>query len=108
MKKRAAIIGAGVAGLTTAVVLGEHGYEPIVFAENMPLDTTSAVAAAIWFPYDAFPEHRVIPWAFFTYGRLVNIANDKRSGVSLVDFRVLSRSNKIEVPPWAEAVGTMT
>lgn len=105
MKRRAAIIGAGISGLTTAIVLGEHGYEPVIFADQMSVDTTSAVAAAIWFPYDAVPENLVTPWALLTYGRLLEIARDADSGVSLVDCRTFSLTREIDIPWWADALG---
>lgn len=105
MSKRVAIIGAGVSGLTTAIVLAEESYECVIFAERLPENTTSAVASAIWFPYDALPDDLVHAWAFFTYGRLLELSRDSKSGVSLTDFYVLSRFESIEVPRWAEVIG---
>ncbi len=71
----------------------------------MSVDTTSAVAAAIWFPYDATPEYLVTAWALVTYGRLLEIMRDADSGVSLVELRVFSRQEHIDVPRWADALG---
>jgi len=105
MKRRAAIVGAGISGLTTAIVLGEAEYEPVIFADRLPLNTTSAVAAAIWFPYDVTPEDLVNAWAFFTFGRLLDLEKDPDSGVSLTDFEILSQSDAIEIPRWTEAIG---
>jgi D-amino-acid oxidase len=45
---RALVIGAGVAGLTTALSLKERGISPIVVAENFAPDLTSVVAGALW------------------------------------------------------------
>src|ERR1700729_123444 len=42
------VIGAGVAGLTTAVCLAESGLAVSVQARQLPEQTTSAVAGAIW------------------------------------------------------------
>jgi D-amino-acid oxidase len=50
---RAVVVGAGVVGLTTAVRLREAGIEASVVARDEPRDTTSAVAAALWYPYRA-------------------------------------------------------
>ena len=55
MKPQVAIIGAGVSGLTCGVVFAERGYHTTIFAEESGQQTTSAVAAAIWYPYDAEP-----------------------------------------------------
>ena len=45
------VIGAGVAGLTTAVCLAEAGVRVRVVARELPQDTTSAAAGAVWAPY---------------------------------------------------------
>ncbi len=50
-----AVIGAGVSGLTSAICFAESGYRPTIIAEEIGEQTTSAAAAAIWFPYDAEP-----------------------------------------------------
>jgi D-amino-acid oxidase len=44
---RAVVVGAGVVGLTSAVRLREAGIDANVVARDEPLDTTSAVAAAL-------------------------------------------------------------
>jgi D-amino-acid oxidase len=72
MKDRVGIIGAGVSGLTTAVVFAERGYEVSIFAKEVSRQTTSGAASAIWFPYDAEPASKVIPWALETYKILRN------------------------------------
>ena len=48
---RAVVVGAGVVGLTTAVRLREAGIDANVVARDEPQETTSAVAAALWYPY---------------------------------------------------------
>ena len=42
------VVGAGVVGLSCAVRLLEAGHRVDVVARDLPLETTSAVAAAIW------------------------------------------------------------
>ena len=48
---RVIVVGAGVIGLSCAVRLAESGYDVAVLARDLPLETTSAVAAAVWYPY---------------------------------------------------------
>ena len=60
---RITVVGAGVVGLATALVLEEHGHEVRVVASGFGEDTTSAVAGAVWFPYRAGPPHKVTAWA---------------------------------------------
>ena len=57
------VVGAGVVGLTTAVCLRSLGVEADVITRDPPEATTSAVAAALWFPYRALPADRVTAWS---------------------------------------------
>ncbi|MDP9003454.1 MAG: FAD-binding oxidoreductase [Verrucomicrobiota bacterium] len=100
-----AIAGAGVSGLTCAVVFAERGYRAAIFAEQMGPGTTSAAAGAIWYPYDAGPSDRTIAWALETYHTLLHFAGDPRSGVSMIEQRTFSRTGKIEIPEWALLLG---
>src|SRR3954463_7456740 len=103
MDHRIAIIGAGVSGLTCGVVLAEHGYKTHLFAAEPPEQTTSAVAAAMWFPYDAEPAGRVIPWALESYEIFRTLGRVPLSGVSLMDLRQFTRAKELPIPWWPEA-----
>ena len=70
VRNRAAIIGAGVSGLTCGVVFAEGGWDMTILADETGQQTTSAAAAAVWFPYDAEPVEKIIPWSLHTYERL--------------------------------------
>lgn len=48
---RITVIGAGVIGLSSAHELASAGHQVTVIADQDSLETVSAVAAAIWFPY---------------------------------------------------------
>lgn len=100
-----AIVGAGVSGLTTAVVLAESGYRVSIFAKETGQRTTSAVAAAMWYPYDAEPADKVIAWALETYQVLLDLARDKTSGVSSIELLSLARRGEIPIPDWANSLG---
>ena len=60
---RVLVVGAGVIGLTVGVRLAEAGYDVHVLGRELPLETTSAVAAALWYPYRINPVDRVLPWS---------------------------------------------
>lgn len=82
---RVTVVGSGVIGLTTAVVLAERGCSVHVVARDLPPNTTSDVAAALWFPYLAEPRERVARWAGASYERFVELAADPATGVTLRD-----------------------
>jgi D-amino-acid oxidase len=80
---RTIVVGAGVVGLTTAVCLREAGIAADVVAREQPQDTTSAVAAALWYPYRALPAARVTVWSAATYEALARLAGVPGAGVRM-------------------------
>jgi D-amino-acid oxidase len=102
---RVAIIGAGVSGLTCGIVFAERGYRTAIFAKETGQQTTSGTAAAVWFPYDAQPRQKVIPWALDTFHLLVDLARVPGSGVSMIELRQFSRTRQIQIPDWAFPLG---
>jgi D-amino-acid oxidase len=76
---RVIVVGAGVVGLSCAVRLAESGYEVAVLARDLPLETTSAVAAAVWYPYLAAPRDKVARWAESTYAEFAELSRTEES-----------------------------
>lgn len=105
MKHQVGIVGAGVSGLTCGVVFAERGYRTAIFAKKIGQQTTSAAAAALWFPYDVEPANKVIPWALETFRTLIDLARDFETGVSMIELRQLSRTKEIQIPDWAIPLG---
>jgi D-amino-acid oxidase len=105
MRNRAAVIGAGVSGLTCGVLFAERGWDATIFADETGQKTTSGAAAAVWFPYDAEPADKVIPWSLITYERLRELARDSRSGVSMLEIWQFTRVGQIPIPDWAKNLG---
>jgi D-amino-acid oxidase len=105
MAQTVAVVGAGVSGLTCAVLFAKRGYRTAIFAEEVGASTTSAAAAAMWYPYDAGPSDKTIVWALETYRTLFDLARDARTGVSIIELRIFSRTGEIEIPQWALPLG---
>lgn len=79
------MVGGGVIGLTTAVVLAEGGHTVRVWTKDPVERTTSAVAGALWWPYRIEPEELVGPWSLESLGVYTELAADpERTGVRLV------------------------
>ena len=49
-----AVLGAGVIGLSTAILLLKQGRSVTIYTDRLPPDTTSNVAAAYWAPYSVY------------------------------------------------------
>lgn len=105
MAERIAIVGAGVSGLTCGVIFAERGYGTAIFAKEIGQQTTSSVAAAVWFPYHVEPAERVIPLALATYQVLLDLARYPQSGVSIIESRQFLRTGEIEISDWAIPLG---
>lgn len=99
--ERVIVVGAGVIGLTCALRLLEAGHRVDVVARDLPRETTSAVAAAFWYPYRALPQDRVTGWARTTYAVLDALADtDPESGVRMVPGTVVRAVPHGNGDPW--------
>ncbi|HET6743265.1 MAG TPA: FAD-dependent oxidoreductase [Kribbella sp.] len=103
---RVIVVGAGVIGLSCAIRLAEGGYEVAVFARDLPLETTSSVAAAIWYPYLSAPEDRVAGWSRSTYEEFAKLAELEPS-VQLRHGREFL-VDRTPDPAWADVLPDLT
>lgn len=92
------VIGGGVSGLSSAIRLLEKGFPVRILARDFPPNTTSDVAAAIWFPYLALPREKVTAWAGASFDAFRQLAEDPESGVYLV--RLNQVFDKPVPDPW--------
>lgn len=105
---RVVVVGAGVVGLSCAVRLLEAGHRVDVVARDLPLETTSATAAALWYPYRAWPVERVLGWSARTFEVFAAMAGDgDEHGVLLVPGTEVLRDVTPD-PWWAAAVPGLT
>ena len=98
------VIGGGVIGLSTATLLRESGLDVLVRTAAPPPATTSAVAAALWLPYKAYPEDRVLAWGQRTYEVFEELARiPAETGARMREGLELWRE-PVPDPWWASAV----
>ncbi|WP_428407754.1 FAD-dependent oxidoreductase [Hyphococcus sp.] len=104
--RRAAVIGSGVNGLTTALLLLRRGYEVSVYGAALPPYTTSNIAGAYWHPTTLYDGREAISDEFVTQflraARIAqrafqHLANDPRYGVYYMRYLGLR-----EKPPLRE------
>lgn len=91
------VVGAGVIGLTTALELAAAGHDVTVVTADPPAQTTSAIAGAIWFPYQVGPPDRANRWAARTRARWAALIDDRAAGVDMVTGYELAAT---AAPPW--------
>ncbi|AKJ09409.1 amino acid oxidase [Streptomyces incarnatus] len=98
------VVGSGIAGLTTAVVLAESGRRVRVWAREPAERTTSAVAGGLWWPYRIEPEPLVGAWALASLAVYEELADrPDETGVRLVDG--VHRGTRLdELGTWAGGV----
>lgn len=96
------VVGAGVIGLTTALVLEERGHRVRVVAAATGEAITSSVAGAIWFPYRVGPPERVVGWAGRTREWLESKVATREAGVDLVLGYEISDTS--DPPYWTAAI----
>jgi D-amino-acid oxidase len=97
------VIGCGVIGLSTALTLQDAAAEVRVVTKDLPPDTTSATAAAVWYPYRAFPEERVLEWGRRTFEEFERLTDRPDTGVHMREARELFRRETAD-PWWIDAV----
>ncbi|MFF0836325.1 MULTISPECIES: FAD-dependent oxidoreductase [unclassified Streptomyces] len=98
------VVGGGIAGLTTAVVLAESGRRVRVWAREPAERTTSAVAGGLWWPYRIEPEPLVGAWALESLAVYEELAaRPAETGVRLVEG-VHAGTGLDELGDWAGRV----
>jgi len=95
------VVGAGVIGLTTAVRLLEAGLQVVIVTQKRNPDTTSNVAAGLWYPYKAGGD-RVAKWALDTLEAYRTLECVPDSGVRFVECKSFAPLDEPR-PFWADA-----
>lgn len=98
------VLGAGVSGLSTGILLLKEGYRAHIWAKDLPPNTTSNIAAAFWYPYLCNPREKATKWSGYTLEYLKeNALNDPESGcIMRTVTEVFDR--KVDEPWWRNAV----
>ncbi|MCV7101170.1 FAD-dependent oxidoreductase [Mycobacterium palustre] len=92
------VLGAGVSGLTSAVCLAEAGFPVRVWTSARPLQTTSAVAGAVWAP--PRPAERAaatLKWTAHSLRVFRELAGDPETGVQMAPALAVGDPSATEV-----------
>ncbi|MGH7881300.1 MAG: FAD-dependent oxidoreductase [Candidatus Dormibacteraceae bacterium] len=77
------VLGAGVSGLTSAIRLLEEGHSVEIWAKAITPNTTSDVAAALWWSFHAEPADRVMSWSTRSFRVFEQLSTDSATGVCM-------------------------
>ncbi|MFI2779887.1 FAD-dependent oxidoreductase [Streptomyces sp. ALB3] len=98
------VVGGGVSGLTTALLLAERGLRVRVWSRDPAPATTSAVAGALWWPYRIEPAALVGAWALETFRVYEELASaPSETGVRMV-AGVHAGERLAALGPWARGL----
>lgn len=104
MGNEALVIGGGVSGLTTAVCLVEAGWAVHVVAEDLPHDTTSEVAGAMWGPSFQEPMAQTMAWTNRSLADFTALARDPGSGIRMAPTLTATTMPAGDPPPQARSI----
>lgn len=98
-KQEILVLGVGVSGLSCGILLIKKGYQVTIWAKDLPPNTTSNKAAAVWYPYLCFPREKAIPWARTTFEYLQKeMLGIPKSGCIVRPFTQLF--DEVQPEPW--------
>lgn len=96
------VLGCGVSGLTTGIILLREGYQVQILTKELPENTVSAVAGAIWFPYEARPFKKVSAWSLQSFHQYKELSKNPESGISMTDYAIILE--KPDTPWWLDSI----
>ena len=98
------VVGCGVSGLSCAIRLAEAGFTVRILARERTPNTTSDIAAAVWYPFRCGSADRGLAWSRRTFRVLRELSHDRATGVSLVEGIDLLPDDDAATPWWKDAV----
>ncbi|MBG9377501.1 FAD-dependent oxidoreductase [Panacibacter sp. DH6] len=99
MGKKIAIIGAGISGMSTALLLTGKSHNITIFASAFSPGITSNKAAAFWFPYHIRNDKRGIGWCRESYHFYSSLIHEPSSGISIQKLVKVLRHGVAEAEP---------
>jgi len=103
VEKSVLVIGGGVNGLSTGICFLEDGWDVTIYSEEFSPNTTSDVAAALWYPFLSAPVEKTNVWGSRTYDILKLLATEKGAGIDMTQTFEYFRSSQPD-PVWKSTV----
>jgi len=102
-----AVLGCGVIGLSTAILMQRQGWQVTIYAKDLPPHTTSNVAGALWGPHAVSDPGRTDSAFYRQFVRAARLAHRRFQEMVGDDYGVrwidtYNLSNAPQPPPWFE------
>ena len=102
-KGRCLVVGGGVSGLSTGIRLLEDGWIVNLWSSKFSPNTTSDIAAALWYPFLSAPVEKTNLWGSNTYDVLKEFSTIPDAGISMTQTYEYFREIQ-EDPSWKDSV----
>jgi len=97
------VVGAGVSGLSSGVRLLEDGWEVTIWSSEFSPNTTSDIAAALWYPFLSSPVERTNFWSSRTYDVFKELSKEAEAGILMTQTYEYFREFQPD-PVWKDSV----
>ena len=97
------VIGAGVSGLSSGIRLLENGWKVTIWSAEFSPNTTSDVAAALWYPFLSAPVERTDAWGSSTYKVFKELSKLDDTGIVMTQTYEYFREFQPD-PVWKDSV----
>ena len=97
------VVGAGVSGISSGIRLIEDGWNVTIWASEFSPNTTSDIAAALWYPFLSAPVEKTDIWGSNTYGVLKELSTQSGTGISMTQTYEYFRESQPD-PSWKASV----
>ena len=102
-KGRCLVVGGGVSGLSTGIRLLEDCWSVDIWSSKFSPNTTSDIAAALWYPFLSAPVEKTNLWGSNTYDVLKEFSKNPDTGISMTQTYEYFREKQPD-PSWKDAV----
>jgi D-amino-acid oxidase len=97
------VVGAGVSGLSCGIRLIEDGWKVTIWSSDFSPNTTSDIAAALWYPFLSSPVEKTNSWGSNTYNVFKELSDDPNAGIIMTQtFEYFREAQKD--PSWKDSV----